>query len=276
MIDLIKNFVAIDFETSYGSIPCSIGIVEFLDGKPQSEYYSLIKPIDLKFSPINSRINGIYLDDVINEREFDELWYEIENYFHNKNIVAHNASTDISVLEKTLKHYNIPSPIYKSFCTLNITKSFCDLENYKLSTIAKHFDLEQKNYHNALDDALVCGKLFTLIHEHSFEYNYLERNRRERKTSNLKNHFINRQKILENNSSTLEGKTFLFTGKLSLFTREQAEIMVEQHGGKNISAVSKNLNYLVVGEKAGSKLKKAEALGSVVILDEQQFLDLVK
>ena len=77
-------------------------------------------------------------------------------------------------------------------------------------------------------------------------------------------------------SNVLEGKTFLFTGKLSLFTREQAEMMVEQHGGKNISAVSKNLNYLVVGEKAGSKLKKAEALGSVVILDEQQFLDLVK
>ncbi len=80
----------------------------------------------------------------------------------------------------------------------------------------------------------------------------------------------------ESLSNVLEGKTFLFTGKLSLFTREQAEIMVEQHGGKNISAVSKNLNYLVVGEKAGSKLKKAEALGSVVILDEQQFLDLVK
>ena len=80
----------------------------------------------------------------------------------------------------------------------------------------------------------------------------------------------------ESLSNVLEGKTFLFTGKLSLFTREQAEIMVEQHGGKNISAVSKNLNYLVVGEKAGSKLKKAEALESVVILDEQQFLDLVK
>ncbi len=77
-------------------------------------------------------------------------------------------------------------------------------------------------------------------------------------------------------SNVLEGKTFLFTGKLSLFTREQAEIMVEQHGGKNISAVSKNLNYLVVGEKAGSKLKKAEALGSVIILDEQQFLNLLK
>jgi DNA ligase (NAD+) len=77
-------------------------------------------------------------------------------------------------------------------------------------------------------------------------------------------------------SNVLEGKTFLFTGKLSLFTREQAEEMVEKHGGKNISAVSKNLNFLVVGEKAGSKLKKAQDIGTITILDEQEFLDLVE
>ena len=77
-------------------------------------------------------------------------------------------------------------------------------------------------------------------------------------------------------SNILDGKTFLFTGKLSLFTREAAEEMVEKHGGKNISAVSKNLNYLVVGEKAGSKLKKAQDIGTIKILDEQQFLDLIQ
>lgn len=76
-------------------------------------------------------------------------------------------------------------------------------------------------------------------------------------------------------SNVLDGKTFLFTGKLSVFTREQAEEMVEQHGGKNISSVSKNLNYLVVGEKAGSKMKKAQQLGSVIILNEQEFLNLL-
>lgn len=83
----------------------------------------------------------------------------------------------------------------------------------------------------------------------------------------------NTQELLSN---TLEGKTFLFTGKLSLFTRDEAEEMVEKHGGKNISAVSKNLNYLVVGEKAGSKLKKAQEIGTIEILDEQQFLDLIE
>lgn len=77
-------------------------------------------------------------------------------------------------------------------------------------------------------------------------------------------------------SNTLENKTFLFTGKLTLFTRDAAEEMVEKHGGKNISAVSKNLNYLVVGEKAGSKLKKAQEIGTIEILDEQGFLKLIE
>jgi DNA ligase (NAD+) len=79
----------------------------------------------------------------------------------------------------------------------------------------------------------------------------------------------------QTDSNVLDGKTFLFTGKLSLFTREAAEEMVEKNAGKNISAVSKNLDYLVVGEKAGSKLKKAQDLGTITILDEQEFLDLI-
>ncbi|HFK5563058.1 DNA ligase (NAD(+)) LigA [Elizabethkingia anophelis] len=94
----------------------------------------------------------------------------------------------------------------------------------------------------------------------------------------LKNYGVQLEKGENTNdiiSNVLDGKTFLFTGKLSLFTREQAEEMVEKHGGKNISAVSKNLNYLIVGEKAGSKLKKAQDIGTITILDEQQFLDLV-
>lgn len=76
-------------------------------------------------------------------------------------------------------------------------------------------------------------------------------------------------------STALENKTFLFTGKLTKFTRDDAHHMVTQHGGKLLSGVSSKLNYLVVGEKAGSKLKKAETLGTVTILDEDAFLAMI-
>lgn len=73
----------------------------------------------------------------------------------------------------------------------------------------------------------------------------------------------------------LSGKTFLFTGSLSRFTRDEAKDLVEQNGGQLLSGVSKNLNYLVVGADAGSKLEKAQKLGTVGILTEDEFLAML-
>lgn len=72
-----------------------------------------------------------------------------------------------------------------------------------------------------------------------------------------------------------EGKTFLFTGTLSQMKRSEAEAMAEAKGGVILSGVSSKLNYLVVGEDAGSKLEKAKKLGTVQILSEAEFLELV-
>lgn len=85
--------------------------------------------------------------------------------------------------------------------------------------------------------------------------------------------FKEEQKIVL--SEKLKNETFLFTGKLTAFTRDEAKDLVEKNGGKIISSVTKNLNNLVVGEKAGSKLKKAQSLGAIKILTEQEFLDLI-
>lgn len=68
----------------------------------------------------------------------------------------------------------------------------------------------------------------------------------------------------------LAGKTLVFTGALTLFTREQAEDLVTQYGGTASGSVSKNTTYLVAGDKAGSKLAKAQSLG-VAVLTEAQF-----
>lgn len=68
--------------------------------------------------------------------------------------------------------------------------------------------------------------------------------------------------------------TFVLTGALSLFTREEATEKVERFGGKVTSSVSKKTTYVVAGERAGSKLKKAQEL-SIPVLTEQEFLDLM-
>ncbi|MCL4107184.1 UNVERIFIED_CONTAM: hypothetical protein GTU68_032999 [Idotea baltica] len=74
----------------------------------------------------------------------------------------------------------------------------------------------------------------------------------------------------------LAGKSILFTGALQLMNRKEAQLMAEEAGAKNISAVSSKLDILVVGEKAGSKLKKAKTLGTVAIWSEEEFLEKVR
>jgi DNA ligase (NAD+) len=76
-------------------------------------------------------------------------------------------------------------------------------------------------------------------------------------------------------NNKLEGKTFLFTGSLQQFTRDRAKQLVEENGGKLLSSVSANLNYLVVGEDAGSKLSKAKKIPSITVLSEDEFLNLI-
>ena len=76
-------------------------------------------------------------------------------------------------------------------------------------------------------------------------------------------------------SNKLNGQTFLFTGTLTQFGRDRAKQLVEENGGKLLSAVSANLNYLVAGESAGSKLTKAKAIASIKIITEDEFLALI-
>ena len=76
--------------------------------------------------------------------------------------------------------------------------------------------------------------------------------------------------------SILDGQTFLFTGTLPTLKRTEAEEMVEQNGGKLLGNVSSKLNYLVVGEDAGSKLEKAKKISSIKIISEADFLHLIR
>ena len=73
----------------------------------------------------------------------------------------------------------------------------------------------------------------------------------------------------------LTGQSFLFTGTLPTLKRSDAEAMVEANGGSILGGVSSKLNYLVVGEDAGSKLEKAKKINSIKIISEAEFLKML-
>lgn len=86
-----------------------------------------------------------------------------------------------------------------------------------------------------------------------------------------------RPMIGEMTGLTLEitGKTFVVTGTLPTLTRNEAKNLIESAGGKVTDSISRNTNYLVVGEKAGSKLKKAQSLG-ITCISEAEMLQLLE
>ena len=78
----------------------------------------------------------------------------------------------------------------------------------------------------------------------------------------------------KNAAGVLAGKTLVVTGTLTRFTRDQIQELIQQHGGRAASSVSKKTDYLVAGTDAGSKLTKARDLG-VPVLDEDGFIALI-
>jgi DNA ligase (NAD+) len=75
--------------------------------------------------------------------------------------------------------------------------------------------------------------------------------------------------------SRFAGMTFVLTGALEKFTRDEAGEMIEKRGGKVSGSVSKKTTYVVAGENAGSKLQKAQQLG-IPVLTEDEFLEFLK
>lgn len=79
----------------------------------------------------------------------------------------------------------------------------------------------------------------------------------------------------EGTDNRFEGRTFVLTGSLEMYTRGEASNIIEKFGGKTSSTVSKKTDYVLAGEEAGSKLTKAQSLG-VTIITEQEFIEMIK
>nr|AXS01220.1 DNA polymerase III [uncultured bacterium] len=162
------NFVAIDFETAKYSreSACSVGLVKYQDGEPVDTFYSLIRPPRLYIRPDFTEIHGLTVDDVRDAPTFADIWDSgIKPFIGSLPLAAHNAPFDMGVLEAVLEWYDLEAPEYQYFCTCNLARrTWLGLESYALTKLANHFGIVY-NAHNALDDAMTCGKLTLMAAE---------------------------------------------------------------------------------------------------------------
>lgn len=108
-------------------------------------------------------------------------------------------------------------------------------------------------------------------------YNFMRDEKNIEMINKLKESGINFSLINESKveKDIFEGKNFLVTGKLEKFTRKEIQEEIEKFGGKNLSTVTKKLDFLIVGRDAGSKLKKATELGTITIISEEDFFNMI-
>jgi len=164
----MNDFITIDFETGTKSpeSAISIGLVKHRNYQPIGSYYSLIRPPKLYIRPDFTEIHGLTVDDVKYAPDFGYLWKnEIKGFIGKTMLAAHNASFDMKVLKTVLKWHGLPVPKLPYFCTLNLSRqAWPKLKSHTLTSLAKNFGIVY-NAHNALDDALTCGKLVQMAVE---------------------------------------------------------------------------------------------------------------
>jgi len=156
------NFVTIDFETAKYSqeSACSVGLVKFEDGKAVDTFYSLIRPPALYIRPDFTKIHGLTVDDVKDAPTFADIWDSaVRPFIGDFPLAAHNAPFDMGVLSAVLEWYELEIPKLKFFCTCSLARrTWPELNSHALTALAKNFGIVY-NAHNALDDAMTCGKL---------------------------------------------------------------------------------------------------------------------
>ncbi len=163
------DFYVIDFETAnnYANNACSVGVVRFVDGKETGRVYSLIHPAKMYFIPEwTEQIHHISYNDVRDKPYFPEVWDNTIMPFVNEKpglpFVAHNAKFDMNVIKKCCEYYGMEVPDIEYFDSLKIAqRTWKDFETHKLTYLAEHFGIIYQA-HNALDDAITCGRIITM------------------------------------------------------------------------------------------------------------------
>lgn len=160
------RYCSIDFETAnrYPESACAIGLCEFdEEGSLLDSFYSLIRPHRLEFDPMCTAVHHLDPLDIAKAPTLDELWPGICSFVYGLPLVAHNAPFDIPVLKASAMAAGVGGLETEYYCTLSLSRRvLAPRASYRLTSLAEDFGWVY-DAHMALEDAIVCGKLFARL-----------------------------------------------------------------------------------------------------------------
>ena len=294
---LVKDFVAIDFETlrieeatdgkKYNHLPIQLGMVKYVNGKPLECIDTFINPPVEGLWKSYSKI-GIDSSDCEGAPSYANLHFKIIDFIKELPIIAFNASTERGAFNDVCNYYNFPLPFDEErfidpYCQLlrnyeypiPLSKDMSGLERW-----VRCFDLwrEEWKAHRAIDDATMTAELYlylqTINIENTLQLKTTLKERKEPCNSHKKMDVP--RTVFSEYTDKLAGKSIVISGVFAHYSRDEYKDMIEKNGGKHVGSISKKTTFILAGENMGpSKLEKAQKLG-VPIINEDEFLKMLE
>ncbi len=304
LISFPSSFTIIDIETTglspdYDEI-IEISAIKVSDNSIVDSFSSLIKP--------TSSIDGIYVTDFITEltgisndmlASAPDPMPTFQDYFAflgNDILLGHNINFDINFLyDYSEKLFS--KPLKNNFIdTMRISRRLHpEYPHHRLLDVCERYSIDYSNAHRSLTDCNLTAKCYEfLCNEIISQFGNLDNfiqhcTETTKKSQNLRSSDILPSTTDIDISNPLYGKTFVFTGTLEKMTRKEAMQIVVDNGGINGDSITKNTNFLVLGNNdycplikdgKSSKQKKAETLKlqnhDIDIIPENVFYDMLE
>lgn len=313
--DFPSSFISLDFENLYPQrvSACSVGMVKYKNGKIIDRFYTLIRPpfdYERKKGPALTWIHGFTEDNFRNEKTFDKILPQMEEFIEGLPLVAHNACVERACIHDCCAYYHIKTiiPYEDIMDTYLLSKAIekklgMDIRgagSYMLNAVCQRFGINELRHHHACDDAEMCGNLFLVLPKYLSGELEIDASVREkapdywaRKTKYDNNFFqsyaarghknlcgdvLQKDLTYADPNNPFYDRKVVITGVFNIERQELAN-RLKAMGADIDTAISSKTKYLLIGEEPGpSKLKKFNELieaGKDVRKIYQEDLDLI-
>ncbi len=294
LLNLTKDYTVIDIETT-GLDPMYDEIIEI--GAIKVRNNAIIKKLNLLIKPQNevdeyiTELTGISNDMLKDKPNIEKVISDFISFVGDDILIGHNVNFDINFLYDNClkKGYYLKNDFID---TMRISRRINkDMKHHRLSDLISLYNINIENEHRALDDCQTTYEIYLKMYNEIIDkYSTVE----EFVNTNKKHHSISAKQIVIEQTNVLDidnpiyGKEIVFTGILSKFTRKDAMQLVANLGGNNRDTVTKDTNYLVLGNNdycktikdgKSSKQKKAEKYKlkgrDIEIISENVFYEMI-